>query len=524
MAKSSLLSHRHSHIIIILLAVLVGFAGAAVVLYSPKAQQQITPPVSAQGLADLENAFVAVAEKARPAVVNITAERVAEGRRSFRVIPDDELRKFFDQFRRRFGEPPESKPREEGEEEQSPFKTQSLGSGWIYGEDGYIVTNTHVVKGGTNLKVQLFDKKGDDRNYPAKLVGTDPKTDLAVLKIDAPRKLPTLKLGSSEDAKVGQWVMAVGTPFALDQTVTVGVISAKGRTLRDPRTPYIRLGDIIQTDAAINRGNSGGPLLNLRGEVIGINVAIYTPGMVAGNVGIGFAIPSDTAKRIVPQLIEYKIVKRGWLGISIDDLTHNKKDFYGVDHGALVTMIHEDSPAAKGGLQVEDVIVEVDGEPIEDTWELQETIGNSPPGATITLKVIRNKREESVELKLGEMPARYAGLEKPEEPEKEEVEKASGALRVTVRSVTAEDKAEFDDADLTGVVVAKVHRDSPAAAKLAVGDVVTKLNQTPVENLDDWETAVEEAKKGGQPYIVLRLSRKLGDEVVQTIVDIDVDW
>ncbi len=366
MVKRTMFSHRHSHIIIILLSVVVGMGIAAMVMYSPATHEQITPPASAQTLGDLQEAFVDVAAKVRPAVVNITAEHVEK--RTMPGIPP-ELRDLFKQFPWPFGLPeqePGDKPKE------IPFKTESLGSGWIYREDGYIVTNTHVIQGGTDFQVQLFDQE-DDRKYKAKLIGKDPKTDLAVLKVDVGRKLPTLSLGSSADARVGQWVMAIGTPFGLDQTVTAGIISAKERTLPG-LSKYIRLGNIIQTDAAINRGNSGGPLVNLRGEVIGINVAIFSPGMVAGNVGIGFAIPSDTARVVIPQLIEHKVVKRGWLGIGIDELTPNTRDFYGVDHGALVANIQEDSPAADSDLQVEDVITAVDGKPIKDTWELQQAI------------------------------------------------------------------------------------------------------------------------------------------------------
>ncbi len=525
MAKTSLLGHRHSHIIIILLSMLIGFAVAAVVIYSPPAQQQVTPPAAAQGLADLEEGFIGVADRVRPAVVNISAERAVPSR-------ELDLKDFFDKFPWPFGQGPDDEFRfpfrqdqdKDKQDEEPPPMAHSLGSGWIYSEDGYIVTNNHVIKDASDIKVRLFDKKSDEQDYEAEVVGVDPKTDLAVLKIDAPRKLPTLQLGSSADARVGQWVVAVGSPLGWDQTVTVGVISAKGRILNDPHSPYIRLGDLIQTDAAINRGNSGGPLVNLRGEVVGINVAIAASGMMGGNIGIGFAIPADTAKNIVPQLISEGVVKRGWLGIGIEDLTPNTKDFYGVDHGALVTAIHEDAPAADSDLRVEDVIVAVNGKPVNKTWDLQQAIGNAPPGATVTLQVIRDKKEATVEVKLGEMPGKYAGRPEPEEPEEIKPEKPSGALGVTVRSITAQDKRKFDDKNLAGVVVAKVNRGGPAAGSLMVGDVVSKVDRTPVASLDDWEKALEEAKEDGESYIVLRVSRILGDEVAHLIVDIDVDW
>jgi len=499
------------------LSMIVGLGIAALVIYSPATHEQITPPATAQGLTNLQDAFVEVAARVRPAVVNIAAERVQK--RTVPGIPP-ELRDFFDQFPWPFGGP-EQRP---DKEEEIPFKSQSLGSGWIYREDGYIVTNTHVVKDATGFQVQLFDRE-DDRKYDAKLIGKDPKTDLAILKVDVDRKLPTLSLGSSADATVGQWVMAVGTPFGLDQTVTAGIISAKGRFLAG-LSKYIRLGNIIQTDAAINRGNSGGPLVNLHGEVIGINVAIVSPSMAAGNVGIGFAIPSDTAQNVIPQLIEHKVVKRGWLGIGLDELTANTRDFYGVEHGALVTNIQKDSPAANSNLQVEDVITAVNGQPVKDTWELQQAIGNSPPGTTVELTVVRNKKERTVTVTLGEMPAKFAGLEEPEEAKEEHPADASAstALGVTVRRVATQDKGDFNDENLAGVVVTGVDVGGPAYGTLAEGDVISKVNQTTIKGLSDWENALEAARKSAKSYVVLQVARKVDNEVIHSIVDINVEW
>jgi len=518
MAKKTMFSHRHSHIIIILLSVIVGLGIAAMVMYSPAIHERITPPATAQGLGNLQDAFVEVATEVRPAVVNITAERVQK--RTMPEIPP-QLREFFEQFRGPFGMP-EGEP---GEGQEIPFKSQSLGSGWIYREDGYIVTNTHVVEGGTDFQVQLFDKE-DDHKYDAKLVGEDPKTDLAVLKINIDRKLPTLSLGSSADARVGQWVMAIGTPFGLDQTVTAGIISAKGRFLPG-LSKYIRLGNIIQTDAAINRGNSGGPLVNLRGEVIGINVAIVSSSMAAGNVGIGFAIPSDTARDIIPQLIEHKVVKRGWLGIGLDELTANTKDFYGVEHGALVANIQKDSPVADSDLQVEDVIAAVNGQPVKDTWELQQAIGNSPPGTTVELTVVRNKKERTVKVTLGEMPAKYAGLEQPEEAKEErpaDDASASTALGVTVRSLINEDRTRLDVRPFRGVIVTDVAVQGPARGKLAKGDLIITVNQVLIKDLNDWDFALQTAQKSDKSYVVLRVLRNVDGEILHSIVDINVEW
>jgi len=289
-----------------------------------------------------------------------------------------------------------------------------MGSGWIYREDGYIVTNAHVVRDEVKLTVRLHDKLGDENEYPAQLIASDPKTELAVIKVDAGRKLPTLKLGNSRDLKVGQFAMAVGAPFGLDQTFTSGVISAKGRFLPG-QSDYIRIGDIIQTDASINPGNSGGPLVDLDGNVVGVNVAIASSGPVAGNVGIGFAIPADTATDVIPQLIENKKVARGWLGISIGDMTDNMRDFYGVpDGGVLVQGIRPDGPAANTDLKVDDVIVAVNGQKATDTWELQKTVSSVRPGGEVTLDVVRDKKPLQVKIKLAEMPAKYTGLEEPQ--------------------------------------------------------------------------------------------------------------
>jgi len=260
--------------------------------------------------------------------------------------------------------------------------------------------------------------------------------------------------------------------------------------------------------------------------VIGINVAIFSPGMVAGNVGIGFAIPSDTARAVIPQLIEHKVVKRGWLGIGIDELTPNTRDFYGVDHGAVVNNIQEDSPAADSDLQVEDVITAVNGKPIKDTWELQQVIGNTPPGTTVELTVVRNKKERVVKVTLGEMPAKYAGLEEPKQGEEEHpaTASASTALGVTVRRITNEDRARLGDKQLDGVVVTDVDMGGPAYGKLAQGDVISKVNQTSIRGLNDWEKALNAARASGKSYVVLRVIRKIGDEVVHRIVDISVKW
>lgn len=515
-------AHRHSHIIIILLAAVLGALVTLLVLYGIRGQPVATPPVQAQSRAAasaVEESFIRVAERTLPAVVNISAERVSKERLD---LPD--IEEFFREFKFpfpfefRFG-PEEEIPRKKREFQR---RAQSLGSGWIYSADGYIVTNAHVVRGAREIKVRLHDEDTDDRQYDAKLVGVDPKTELAVLKVDAGRRLPTLKLGDSDAVKVGQWAMAVGAPFGLQQTVTVGVISAKGRFLPG-QSQYIRIGDVIQTDAAINPGNSGGPLVNLRGEVIGINVAIVSPGFVPGNVGIGFAIPANRAKKVVPALIKEGKVARGWLGIGIQDLTANLREFYGCPNGgAIVTQIHEGSPASKSGLKEEDVIVAVDGQPVKDTWELQKAIADRKPGTVVTLRVIRGKKPVNVKVRLGEMPAKYAGLE-PKEKKAEAKEKA--VLGLTVRDITPELRQAEDLPDVEGVVVVRVSPDSPAADRLEPGDIITKINDTPIKSVDDYDAALRQARREKAKFLVVKFVRK-GEEgdVVSLLADIPTKW
>lgn len=519
--------HRHSHLVIILLAGVLGVLVTFLVLYGLRGQSVAVSPVQAQTAAatSVEQSFVEVAKRTLPAVVNISAERVT--REQARGLPDAE--EFFRQFPFPFpfefrGEPFGREQGDQDSEAPREFerRAQSLGSGWVWSEDGYIVTNAHVVAGASDIKVTLHDRGEDGRQYDAKVVGEDPRTELAVLKVDAGRKLPTLKLGDSGAAEVGQWAVAVGAPFGLQQTVTVGVISAKGRFLPG-QNEYIRIGDVIQTDAAINPGNSGGPLVNLRGEVIGINVAIVSTGMVPGNVGIGFAIPAKTAQTVIPALIQHGRVARGWLGIIIEDLTPNMRKFYGApEGGALVTGIQPDAPAAKSDLKEDDVIVAVGDQPVRDSWELQKAVADQPPGSRVQLTVIRGKKEHKVTIELGEMPAKYAGTEKEKkEPPKPEV----GLLGLRVSEITDTLKTSLKLPDVKGVVVLGVEADSPARGRLQKGDVITKINNSEVRSLDDYEAAVREARKAKAEFLIIRVSRTAQDgSTISSVVDIPTDW
>ncbi|MGD9495455.1 MAG: trypsin-like peptidase domain-containing protein [Armatimonadota bacterium] len=516
--------HRHSHMIIILLSVLIGMVVATLACRVPA---QTTTPAAAQSVFDLENEFTRVAEQVLPAVVRINVESTAAAGPTLGQLPE-EFREFFRQF-------PWFNFPDEGEERQAPrqFRRRGVGSGWIYSQDGYIVTNAHVVQDATKVTVTLHDRPNDTKEYPATVVGTDPKTELAVVKVDAGRPLPFLTLGDSKNLKVASWVMAVGAPFELEQTVTVGVVSAKGQLIEpDPSSPQTRLGDIIQTDASINPGNSGGPLVNLRGEVVGINVAIYAP-MQVGNIGIGFAIPAETARAIVPRLMEGKPIARGWLGVGIEDLTPNLKEFYSVEQGVRIASIEPNGPAANSELQVDDIVTAVEDEQVADTWDLQQAIAAREPGSTVTLTVVRNKQQRQIRVKLGQMPARYAGLPEEESPAQQPAAEQwpLGIAVMSLADLTPQSGVRLDVETeqgrvkgvpaTEGVVVTSVRQGTAAAEKVAPGDVIVKVNGQPVANVEQYRERMSAAGKDGQNFVVLHLYRVIDDQAVLRAVDIE---
>ncbi len=509
-------SHRHSHLIIILISVLIGILMATLACRLPQ-EKSGSSAALAQDLGELEDAFVKVADKTVPAVVSIKVEESG-------IIPGGPDMKEIEEFFRRWFPRRDVPDRDEDEEavprRQQEFRRRGMGSGWIYSEDGYIVTNAHVVVGASKVMVALHDNDADDEEVPATVVGTDPKTELAVIKVDAGRKLPTLSFGDSDRARVGSWVMAVGAPYSWEQTVTVGVVSAKGRYL--PTARFGGVGDVIQTDAAINPGNSGGPLVNLRGEVIGINVAYFAPSNLAGSAGIGFAIPSNVAKRVISELIEHKKVARGWLGVTIKDLSHNLREYYGVDDGGvLVVRVEADAPAADSELQADDVVIAMEGKPTPDTWALQKAVGDTVPGATVKLTVIRDRKEMEVSVKLGEMPDKYAGRAAPE-AEAEPAEEA--ALGLTVADITRSMAEKNRLSRGSGVVVNNVAGDSPALGEVRAGDVILKVNREEVKTVADYKRAIEQAEKDNAKFIVLHLERRVEDDITVDVVDVPTNW
>ena len=342
------------------------------------------PPAPPPNSETLQSAFTAVAEKVRPAVVNIGTVQVARERKPPAPSPfaDDPLFKdFFEHFFGRGGQGP-----------RGEFRQPSLGSGVIIDKRGDILTNFHVVKGADGITVRLSSK----REYRGQIVGTDAKTDLAVVRFQPDGDLAVATLGNSDTLKVGEWAIAIGNPFGLDQTVTVGVISATGRS----DVGIATYENFIQTDASINPGNSGGPLVNLRGEVVGINTAI-----VASGQGIGFAIPVNMVKRVIAQLVERGKVTRGWLGVSVQPLTDELAKSLGVGKtGAVVGRVYPQSPAAAAGIQQSDVIVAYDGTPVEDYHHLQRLAAETEVGKRVALDVIRKRAKQTVQVTIAEAP------------------------------------------------------------------------------------------------------------------------
>lgn len=424
--------------------------------------------LTAMARADLPD-FTGLVEAASPAVVNIsTRQKIPEGRGAGSMaMPDLDglppgIREFFE---RSIPQMPRS-PR--GKQEQA----QSLGSGFIISPDGYILTNNHVVADADEILVRLSDRS----DHTAKLIGADPRTDVALLKIDA-KDLPTLKLGNSDQLKVGEWVLAIGSPFGFDHSVTAGIVSAKGRSL--PNESYV---PFIQTDVAINPGNSGGPLFNLKGEVVGINSQIFTRS--GGFMGLSFAIPIDVAMNVANQLKTEGKVSRGWLGVVIQEVDKDLAESFGLDRpaGALVAQTLDDGPAAKSGIKVGDVILSVNGQKIEESADLPHLIGNLKPGAKADMEIIRDGKRQNLSVTVGDMPKDDQAASGGERGS----DRASNRLGISVADLTAEQKKTMDLQG--GVVINKLSGDGPAAAiGLRPGDVITHLNNQPIESATAFE-------------------------------------
>jgi len=439
--------------------------------------------------------FANIAEKIGPAVLRIEADKI-ERRRTRGFFEDSPSDDFWDRF---FGIP---------RGRQQEYRSKAGGTGFFISEDGYILTNNHIVENA--IKIKVTSLQGDE--YTAELIGTDSKTDIALLKIKG-SNFPYASLGNSEQLKVGEWVLAIGNPLGFAHTVTAGIVSAKGRQLsQDPELPYQ---DFIQTDAAINRGNSGGPLVNMKGEVVGITSMIYTP--TGGNIGIGFAIPSDLTIKIVTQLKETGKVVRGYLGISLppDDINDELKEVLNLKSkkGAMIHSVAPGTPADKAGLQQLDVIIEINGQSVEDNNDLLFKIAEIRPGTKVDLVVIRNGEEQNISVKLAE-------LEDSEAPEA----KAStdDDIGYSVDDLTASIAGRYGFRSQEGVLVMSVSRYSEAEEKgIQPGDIILEVNRQPVKNASDFQKIIKKIDKG-RAYLLL-LSRERGrGEPQQLIVTLRV--
>jgi serine protease Do len=451
------------------------------------------PAGAAFGLPD----FTDLARDAGKAVVNISTVKHSEGpsnqdfRRFFGDQKEGPLGDFFEQFERFFGD------------RMQPREQRSLGSGFIISEDGYIVTNNHVIEGADEVRVNLQGGNGAGDSFEAELVGADKETDLALLKIVAEEKLPVLRFGDSEELEVGQWVMAIGNPFGLDHTVTAGIISAKGRTIG--AGPY---DNFLQTDASINPGNSGGPLLNLDGEVIGINTAIIATGQ-----GIGFAIPSSMAKEVISQLKNYKKVRRGWIGVTIQDVDENTATALGLDapKGALVAGVQPGDPADKGGVQTGDVIIAVDGSTIEDASDLTRKIGGLLPGTTLKLTVWRKGRVMKLEVVLEER-----NMERLARSQGTPEATTSAFLGLDVRPLTREEAGALGMDGPTGLLIVEMGEDSLAGQHgVRPGDLILEANGRPVASVAEFEEILE--KDARDKGVLMLLLKRQGQAMFRTI-------
>ena len=407
--------------------------------------------------------FTALVKEGAPAVVNITVTRKAP---ALDNRSEEEMPEFFRRFFRGYPQ----------ERQQRP----ATGSGFILSEDGYVLTNNHVVEEADEIIVALSDR----REREATLIGADPVSDLALLKIES-SGLPVVKVGQSESLQVGEWVMAIGSPFGFELSVTAGIVSAKGRSLPDDRGNYV---PFIQTDVAINPGNSGGPLFNLKGEVVGINSQIFTRS--GGFMGLSFAIPMDIAMEVVEQLKDKGSVSRGWLGVQIQRVDRDLAESFGLDRaaGALVTRIFADSPAEAAGVKEGDIIVEFGGRSIDLSSDLPHVVGRFKAGTTADIKIVREGRSETLEVVVGELDestmAQPVASARPQ----------NNRLGVEVRALTNDEKAELEVS--RGVLVTNVGSGPGQLAGIEPGDVLTTINSQWIDSVDTFEKLVEQLPSG----------------------------
>lgn len=463
----------------------------------------ISLSVAAHAASTVPDGFADLIEELSPAVVNIsTTQKVKASNMQFQDLPEGKEFEPFREFFERFGAP--GMPGVPGNPSAPKERdVTSLGSGFVIDPDGYVVTNNHVVAEADKVSVTFQD----DSNFEAKIVGRDPKTDLALLKIDTGKKLPYVKFGDSDTMRVGDWVIAIGNPFGLGGSVSAGIISARSRNINSG--PF---DDFIQTDAAINRGNSGGPLFNIKGEVIGVNSAIFSPS--GGNIGIGFAIPTALAEPVLGQLREFGRTHRGWLGVKIQQVTDEIGESVGLKgktRGALVLDVTANSPAANAGVEAGDIILSFNGTDIKQMRNLPRLVAETKVGARSDMTVWRKGSERKLAITLGEMPEDDVAKATDAEPEKAPVAKPKTEeyLGMQLASINEALRRELSlSTETSGLVVISVKPNSPAAESgLRRTDVIVEAHQQSVSSVADFRKAIETARKAGRKNALLRVSR-----------------
>ena len=429
----------------------------------------------------IPESFADLAEKLMPSVVNISTTQTVKTNSNqfpFQFPPGSPFGEMFKDFER---------PTER--------KASSLGSGFIIKENGTVITNNHVIANAEDILVRVGDKE-----YKAEVIGADPYMDIAVLKMKTKEKFSTVNFGDSDKARVGDWAVAIGNPFGLGGTVTAGIISARNRDIN-----LTRYDDFIQTDASINQGNSGGPLFNLQGQVIGINTAIIAPGQ-SGSIGIGFAIPANAASNVIDQLIEFGETKRGWLGVRIQEVTKEIADVEKLKKpiGALVASVGQNSPADKAGIKAGDIILEFDGKKIDTMRTLPKVVANTKVGKSVELKVWRDKKSISKRLILGRLESSEEFKEKKTKTVNKENEIET--LKITVRDITSEDITSRNlKKNTKGVIIVSIANSSPLTNLLNVNDIIIEVQKTSVKNSSNLNNLVERIFKKGEKTLLLTI-------------------
>jgi serine protease Do len=512
---AKLKAHRPGSTLLILITLAVGILIGTVISYGVKAAQKKVSsseatPLSVPEPRQLSNQFAQIAKTLEPCVVNINTESVPENsRRGLRRSPGnrgqqspDDNTPFQDFFDRFFGG------------QQSPFegtpdgdmpRERSLGSGVIVDPKGYIITNRHVVENATRVRVSLMDETDGTQGHDAEVIGTDEETDLAVIKINVNRPLPAAKLGNSDGLQVGDWVMAIGSPFGLQETVTAGIVSAKGRNI----LPQRQFQSFIQTDAAINPGNSGGPLVNMTGEIIGINTAILTESQ--GYQGVGFALPSNEVVKVYNQLIgpEHKVM-RGSIGVTfMSAQSPAVKRMYGVQNGVVISGVTDGGPAQQAGLREGDAIIAIDGKQVKTGDELVNDISARKPGTKSTLTYLREGKEQKTTITISDRTKLFGSqLGLSNEPGSESAKPTPSRLGMTVQGITPEIGSRLDVPSGKGVIVQSVKPGSFADdIGLSRGDVILQINRQPVNSSADFNRLQSELKKGQDVVFLVRQGR-----------------